>query len=75
MQHREGLYQKYEVYRSAGGDSISPGKRVDGCFVLKPREDAAALAAIIHYAELTPDDKLRDDLYAWAWDINNVPQS
>ncbi len=75
MQHRNGLYQKYEVYRSKGSDKVSPGKRVDGCFVLRPRTDPIAAEALAAYALATPDDELRDDLFGWLWVIRNVTES
>ena len=72
MPPRNGLYQKYKVYRTTEGDQVSPGKPVDGCFVLRPRTDDVAAEALAAYALATPDEQLRDDLFGWLWDIRNA---
>ncbi len=58
-----GLWGKYEV-RDNGGYHVT------NCFVLRPERDATALAALIHYAALTPNAELAADLEAWIEKIN-----
>ena len=71
MQQDEGLYDKYVVYKVRSDGKINSNHE-RGVFVLKPREDAAARAALMHYANLTPDMELADDLWGWLWDIDNA---
>ena len=72
MQQGEGLYNKYEVYKTDECRCCRSAQR--GVFVLKPREDPIAREALATYALQTPDDQLRDDLFGWLWDIRNVPE-
>ena len=58
LRDREGLYGKYEVLDSGGYE-------VTDCFVLRPERDATALAALMHYAALTPNSALAADLDEW----------
>ncbi len=74
MQHRNGLFRKYVVYRNVDDDDLLE-LPLDGCFVLRPRTDPVAAEALAAYALATPDDELRDDLFGWLWDIRNVPES
>jgi hypothetical protein len=53
------LFAKYTVYR------VRDGQIMDDCFVLRPKNDPAALAAIQRYIEATQDRELADDLSAW----------
>jgi len=57
-----GLYGKYEV-RKLGTLPISPP--LTDVFVLCPEKDPTALAALIHYAELTPNVRLAESLREW----------
>ena len=52
-----GLYEKYEVTRH--------GEPVDGCFVLRPETDSAALTALYRYAQVTTNRELAKGLREW----------
>jgi hypothetical protein len=54
---KTGLYDKYTVLQN--------GEEQDGCFVLKPESDAAALKALRTYANETNDLELRSELRGW----------
>lgn len=54
---QDGLYGKYAVFED--------GEPVEGCFVLEPESDPAALAAMKTYAQATDDHELAEDLEAW----------
>lgn len=62
-----GLYRKYSVV------NLETGKQVDNCFVLRPKSDPAAVAAIQAYAEATDNEKLRGDLLRWVGTYENYP--
>ncbi len=55
----ERLQAKYLVHK------VDTGEPVDGCFVLRPDRDPAALAALEAYAQATPSVFLRFDLTNW----------
>ncbi len=57
----DGLYDKYVVTKD--------GKVVDDCFVLRPRNDPAARAAIDEYANVTDSPILSVHLLIWLKDI------
>ena len=59
MDKESGLYDKYQVRQVHGG------QRIEGFFVLRPNRDPTALAALIHYAALTPNKQLAADLEEW----------
>lgn len=59
-----GLYGKYYVEKD--------GEPVTECFVLEPRGDAAARAAIQAYADETDDDELARDLRSWVDELDPV---
>jgi hypothetical protein len=50
----EGLYAKYEVRKR--------DEQVEDCFVLEPKDDRAARAALKAYAAATENDELAEDL-------------
>lgn len=52
-----GLYEKYTV--------LKEGKPQRNCFVLKPRSDPAARAALEAYADATDDERLAEDIREW----------
>ena len=62
LRDQKGLYSKFVVYEDNGGVL---GMEVTDCFVLRPDQDASALAALMHYAALTPNEELAADLEAW----------
>ena len=66
---REGLYAKFVVYENDGG---ALGMEVTDCFVLRPEQDPSALAALMHYAALTPNEELAADLEVWIKRIQRV---
>lgn len=51
MDDERGLYDKYTTEK--------------GSFLLKPKKDMAARAALRAYAAVTPNDLLRVDITAW----------
>ncbi|MBM7592277.1 hypothetical protein [Brevibacillus fulvus] len=55
----KGLYVKYEVRKKENGELV------DGCFVLRPDKDGAALAALRKYAEATSNKQLSEDINNW----------
>ncbi len=63
MSDDDGLWGKYTVTDNGGYAVID-------CFVLRPERDATALAALIHYAALTPNENLAADLQDWIERIN-----
>ncbi len=65
MDSELGLHKKYEVRRD--------GKPVDGCFVLRPETDDAALMALVAYATHTPNRALAADLWDWTHRIREAP--
>ena len=70
MPPRNGLYHKYVVFKNQ--DVPDYRRPLGDVFVLRPRADAAAYAALMHYADLTQDKELADDLWGWLWDIRNA---
>lgn len=52
-----GLFDKYQVQKN--------GEPQDGCFVLEPESDPAALEALRTYANETDNLELRSDLRGW----------
>ena len=54
-----GLKRKYIVLKS------DTGELVDGCFVLRPDKDEAAIAALVAYAGATGNKQLAADILAW----------
>jgi len=63
---QRGLYEKYDVRKD--------GEPVEGCFVLEPEDDEAALEALKAYAKATDDDDLAADLAYWISDIEGGDQ-
>lgn len=63
MTESDGLYAKYRV--------LKDGEEQDGCFVLKPESDPAALEALRTYANETDNDQLRSELRGWIMAIDN----
>ncbi|WP_019123615.1 hypothetical protein [Brevibacillus massiliensis] len=61
----KGLYVKYEVRKKENGELV------DGCFVLRPDKDGAALAALRKYAEATSNKQLSEDINNWLDSIVN----
>ena len=59
MAEERGLYNKYRIVNT---ETHMP---VEGHFVLRPDRDPSALAALMHYAQLTPNATLAADLEAW----------
>ncbi|GIO33105.1 hypothetical protein J2TS6_42460 [Paenibacillus albilobatus] len=56
----EGLYKKYTVINN------DTGKEVEGeYFILKPENDPAARAALIHYAVNSDNKQLGEDIILW----------
>ena len=59
MADESGLFNKYRIINTVTHNPV------EGAFVLRPTRDATALAALIHYAALTPNLTLAADLEAW----------
>ena len=59
----KGLYAKFAVTKG--------GHRVTGFFVLRPERDAAALSALIRYADVTTNRELAADLNEWIGEIQH----
>lgn len=55
----KGLYIKYEVRKTENN------KLVEGCFVLRPDKDEAAVEALRAYASATKNTELANDIYNW----------
>lgn len=55
----EGLKVKYLVRK------VSNGELIDGCFVLRPNKDKAAVAALHAYADATENKVLAHDIRKW----------
>jgi hypothetical protein len=55
--HPAGLYDKYTVLQDGGEQN--------GCFILEPESDPAALEALRTYANETDNTELRSDLRGW----------
>ena len=70
-----GLVAKYQVQQVLGWDDdttmFTLGLPLTDVFVLRPEKDATALAALMHYANLTPNEALADDLHDWIRRIND----
>ena len=62
----KGLYKKYNVTYAANGIPVF-GKH----FVLRPNNDPAAREALKTYAEKTPNEQLREDIFEWLHEIEN----
>lgn len=66
-----GLYEKYRVIKNATGEEV------EGCFVLRPDRDVAALHALSEYAaHCRHDEQLQNDLRVWVsrlWDERSRP--
>jgi len=54
-----GIYDKYQVTRKETGEEC------DGCFILRPVTDKAALPALAAYAESTHNPRLAKDIRNW----------
>ena len=54
-----GLYQKYIVLKA------DTGKEVVDCFILRPKKDPAAVAALREYARVTDNKNLANDILLW----------
>lgn len=69
MINERGLYGKYVVRKIESRSSLSGlgtlGRPLTDVFVLSPEKDPTALAALIHYAALTPNVELAADLQTW----------
>ena len=63
----EGLRCKYIVRKADTGDGV------DGCFVLRPDRDRAAVAALRAYAAATDDKALSADIINWVGQERNDP--
>ncbi|MCM3257125.1 hypothetical protein M3664_04920 [Paenibacillus lautus] len=58
--NNKGLYKKYTIINN------ETGQEVEGeYFVLKPENDPAARAALIHYATRTENKELGKDIVMW----------
>lgn len=55
----EGLKIKYNVFK------VEDGSEVNGCFVLRPDKDPAAVKALRAYALATENDKLAREINSW----------
>lgn len=71
-----GLIQKYYVQRTDG----DPRNKHESCryFVLDPKHDQRAVAAIVKYADmarLDGDKKLADDLMDWVCDLQLLQEA
>ena len=69
---QKGLYSKFVVYENDARGLGGLGMEVTDCFVLRPEQDASALAALMHYAALTPNEELAADLEAWIRSIQRA---
>lgn len=56
---KRGLYQKYVVRK------FDTGKEVTDCFILRPKKDPAAVAALKEYARVTDNKNLANDILLW----------
>ena len=63
----EGLRCKYIVRKADTGEGV------DGCFVLRPDRDRAAVAALRAYAAATDNDVLATDILNWVGHESNEP--
>lgn len=54
-----GLHQKYIVLKA------DTGKEVTDCFILRPKKDPAAVAALKEYARVTDNKNLANDILLW----------
>ena len=54
-----GLYQKYIVLKA------DTGKEAVDCFILRPKKDPAAVAALREYARVTDNKNLANDILLW----------
>lgn len=54
-----GLKRKYVVLKSDSGEPV------EGCFVLRPDKDKAAIAALLAYANATDNQVLAKDIRGW----------
>jgi len=63
----EGLRCKYIVRKADTGEGV------DGCFVLRPDRDRAAVAALRAYATATDNDVLATDILNWVGQESNEP--
>ena len=63
----EGLRCKYIVRKADTGEGV------DGCFVLRPDRDRAAVAALRAYAAATDNDVLATDILNWVGQESNAP--
>ena len=63
----EGLRCKYIVRKADTGEGV------DGCFVLRPDRDRAAVAALRAYAAATDNDALATDILNWVGHESNEP--
>ena len=63
----EGLKSKYIVQKSDTGETV------DGCFVLRPDKDSAAVVALRAYARATDNEALAADIIKWVGVEKNEP--
>ena len=63
----EGLRCKYIVRKADTGEGV------DGCFVLRPDRDCAAVVALRAYAAATDNDVLATDILNWVGQESNEP--
>lgn len=64
---RAGLYEKYTVLKNEDGSPVT------NCFVLRPAEDPAAVAALRAYAAATDNAELANDIINWVGAEPNEP--
>lgn len=62
-----GLYDKYEVYEDE--------EPVEDCFVLEPKDDPAAKAALLAYARTVDNIELRRDIIEWVESLRESNES
>lgn len=55
----DGLKVKYRVYKARNNEPV------EGCFVLRPDKDPAAVEALRAYADATGNTHLASDILAW----------
>jgi hypothetical protein len=55
----EGLKGKYNVYKARNNEPVYD------CFVLRPKKDPAAVAALTAYAKATDNKQLAEDILNW----------
>src|SRR5690554_792173 len=63
----KGLFNKYQIINRETGEEVE-----GQYFVLKPEKDHAARAALEKYAEITNNEQLEQDIYAWLHSLPKV---